>query len=86
MHLYPSRSRFSSFQDTEDLIQTYRGRVKYFYGASAESVDFANIQEEMVERLNSQTELVTDDDQLELQSPLSIVSGNYFQVSHSVRS
>ena len=72
----------SSFQDSEDLIEFYKARVKYFYQADVESVDFANIEQEIVGRLNQQTDLVSasEQQQLSAEPPLALLSGNFFQV------
>ena len=47
-----------------------------------DSVDFANIQEEIAGRLNQETELVSEQQRqlISAESPLALVSGNYFQV------
>lgn len=68
-------------KDTETLIEFYKARAKYFYGAEVESISFSNIQEEIEERLNKDTELVTETDlpTLAVSSPMALVSGNYFQ-------
>ena len=82
-HQYISVSvTVSSFQDSEDLIEFYKARVKYFYQADVESVDFANIEQEIVGRLNQQTELVSasEQQQLSAEPPLALLSGNFFQV------
>ena len=57
-------------------------RISYFYGARVESVNFAKIREEVLDRMNREHELVSQEDEnkLESDSPLAIVSGNYFQV------
>ena len=58
-------------------------RISYFYGAKVETVDFANIQQEMLSRLNKEQELVPREEEPRLQadSPLAIVNGNFFQVT-----
>ena len=78
----------SSFQDSEDLIEFYKARVKYFYEADVESVDFANIEQEMVGRLNQQTDLVSasEQQQLSAEPPLALLSGNFFQVCKDISS
>ena len=72
-----------SLQDVDSLIDFYKMRISYFYGAKVETVDFAKIRQEILERLNKEKELVSEDDEekLESDSPLSIVNGNFFQVS-----
>ena len=57
-------------------------RISYFYGAKVETVDFDNIKQEILDRLNNDIELVSseDEDKLNSDSPLSITNGNYFQV------
>ena len=58
-------------------------RISYFYGAKVETVDFADIQQEMLSRLNKEQELVPQEEEPRLQadSPLAIVNGNFFQVT-----
>ena len=69
------------FQDAESLIETYKARVAYFYGANVDSVNFANIEEEIAGRLNQDIELLPQQQEiLSADSPLALVSGNYFQV------
>ena len=65
------------FQDAESLIETYKARVSYFYGANVDSVNFANIEEEIAGRLNQDIE---QQQVISADSPLALVSGNYFQV------
>ena len=45
-------------------------------------MDFADIQQEMLSRLNKEQELVPGEEEPRLQadSPLAIVNGNFFQV------
>ena len=64
------------------MIDFYKMRISYFYGARVESVNFAKIREEVLDRMNREHELVSQEDEnkLESDSPLAIVSGNYFQV------
>ena len=47
-----------------------------------ETIDFAKVKDEILDRLNNQRQLVTEDNEakLESESPLSIVNGNFFQV------
>ena len=47
-----------------------------------ESVNFANIEEEIAGRLNQDIELLPQEQQqiISADSPLALVSGNYFQV------
>ena len=73
-----------SLQDVDSLIDFYKMRISYFYGAKVETVDFAKIRQEILERLNKEKELISADDEekLESDSPLSIVNGNFFQVSN----
>ena len=69
------------FQDAESLIETYKARVSYFYGANVDSVNFANIEEEIAGRLNQDIELLPQHQEIiSADSPLALVSGNYFQV------
>ena len=71
----------TSFQDAESLIQVYKARVKYFYGANVDMVNFANIEEEIAGRLNQDIELLPQQQQtISAESPLALVSGNFFQV------
>ena len=53
-----------------------------------ESVDFSNIKKEVATRVNNLassqssglvTDLVTDSEDLDIQSPLAVVAGNFFQ-------
>ena len=76
-----------SLQDVDSLIDFYKMRISYFYGAKVETVDFTKIRQEVLERLNKEKELVSADDEekLESDSPLSIVNGNFFQVSNRDR-
>ena len=69
-------------QDVDSIIDFYKMRISYFYGARVESVDFKRIKDEILERLNKEKNLVSEDDEdkLNSDSPLSIVNGNYFQV------
>lgn len=71
-------------------------RASYFYGAEVDSVDFSNIKNEVATRVNklasSQssglvTDLVRDEDSedLDIQSPLAVVAGNFFQGRFSER-
>ena len=57
-------------------------RISYFYGAKVETVDFDNIKQEILDRLNNDIELVSseDEEKLNSDSPLSITNGNFFQV------
>ena len=66
----------------DSLIDFYKMRISYFYGAKVETVDFANIQQEILSRLNKEQELVPGEEEPRLQadSPLAIVNGNFFQV------
>ena len=71
----------TSFQDAESLIEFYKARVKYFYGANVDSVNFANIEEEIVGRLPQDIELLPQQREiLSADSPLALLSANYFQV------
>ena len=60
-------------------------RISYFYGAKVETVDFDNIKQEILERMNNDIELVSRENEgkLNSDSPLSITNGNYLQVRHS---
>ena len=72
----------SKLQDVDSLIDFYKMRISYFYGAKVETIDFAKVKDEILDRLNNQRLLVTEDNEakLESESPLSIVNGNFFQV------
>ena len=78
-----SHGYMTSFQDAESLIEFYKARVKYFYGANVDSVNFANIEEEIAGRLNQDIDLLPPEQReiLSADSPLALVSGNYFQVA-----
>ena len=72
----------TSFQDAESLIQVYKARVKYFYGANVDMVNFANIEEEIAGRLPQDIDLLPQQQReiLSADSPLALLSANYFQV------
>ena len=63
-------------------IDFYNSRINFFYGSKIEKVNFGRIQNEITARLNEKNELVTskDQDRLETDSPLSIITGNAFEV------
>ena len=77
-----SHGYMTSFQDAESLIEFYKARVKYFYGANVDSVNFANIEEEIAGRLPQDIDLLPQQQReiLSADSPLALLSTNYFQV------
>ena len=63
-------------------IDFYNSRINFFYGSKIEKVNFRRIQNEISARLNEKNAVVTseDEDKLETDSPLSIITGNSFKV------
>ena len=70
------------FQDITSQIDFYNSRINFFYGSKIEKVNFRRIQNEISDRLNEKNAVVTseDEDKLETDSPLSIITGNSFKV------
>ena len=69
-------------KDVSSQIDFYNSRINFFYGSKIEKVNFGRIQNEITARLNEKNELVTfkDQEKLETDSPLSIITGNAFKV------
>lgn len=77
-------------KNKESLQSFYKARASYFYGAEVDSVNFSEIQQEVSSRVNSKASsqtagslppLVTAEDRarMDVESPLAVIAGNYFQ-------
>ena len=79
-------------QESDPLIEFYKIRLKYFYGASVETVDWSRIEEAIREKLNEEVREQTEEkiehivegevnSLLKPAPPLSVVTGNLFKVN-----
>ena len=71
------------------MIQFYKMRVSYFYGAKLDQVDFEKISEEISSRTNQLVRDQTDgrvdnmmkEDHLHPAPPFTVFAANYFEVN-----